>query len=157
MNKMRDEFEALAHKQGYNLTKTPQGEYAFPAANGAWFGYCAALARVSAGQEKCNEDGPPAASQQCAELPTLPQATVSTRHGTPCYTEDQLREYGKSCSKAARQVPAGAVSDCQIALSNLVEALDGAFISSWQSTHAWKDQLDAARDLLAATTQGDKQ
>lgn len=33
-------------------------------------------------------------------------------------------------------------------LHDLVEALDGAFISSWQSTHAWKKQLDDAREYL---------
>jgi hypothetical protein len=33
---------------------------------------------------------------------------------------------------------------------NLVEALDGAFISSWQSTAGWQSQLDAARDWLSA-------
>ena len=30
----------------------------------------------------------------------------------------------------------------------LVDALDGAFISSWQSTAAWQQQLDAAREHL---------
>lgn len=35
-------------------------------------------------------------------------------------------------------------------LSDLVEALNGAFISSWQSTAAWQKQLDAAKDFLAA-------
>lgn len=30
----------------------------------------------------------------------------------------------------------------------LVKALDGAFISSWQSTHAWQQELDAAREWL---------
>jgi hypothetical protein len=35
-------------------------------------------------------------------------------------------------------------------LSDLVYALDNAFISSWQSTAAWKKQLDAAKDYLAA-------
>lgn len=51
------------------------------------------------------------------------------------------------CTPAARQ-PAPVVSDIETALRNLVEALDGAFISSWQSTHAWQDQLDAARNIL---------
>jgi len=37
-------------------------------------------------------------------------------------------------------------------LRELVAALDGAFISSWQSTAAWSDQLNAARTFLA--TQG---
>ena len=35
-------------------------------------------------------------------------------------------------------------------LQALVTALDGAFISTWQSTHAWQKQLDAAREYLAA-------
>lgn len=34
-------------------------------------------------------------------------------------------------------------------LAMLVEALDSAFISTWQSTAAWQTQLDAARDFLA--------
>ena len=33
-------------------------------------------------------------------------------------------------------------------LRDLVNALEGAFISSWQSTHAWQQQLNAARDWL---------
>lgn len=33
-------------------------------------------------------------------------------------------------------------------LRNLTEALDNAFISSWQSTAAWQKQLDAARSVL---------
>ena len=33
-------------------------------------------------------------------------------------------------------------------LRELVRALDGAFISSWQSTHAWQKELDAAREYL---------
>lgn len=33
-------------------------------------------------------------------------------------------------------------------LQELVKALDGAFISTWQSTAAWQDQLDAAREWL---------
>ena len=36
-----------------------------------------------------------------------------------------------------------------VLLSNLVNALDNAFISSWQSTHHWSKQLDEARDYLA--------
>lgn len=34
-------------------------------------------------------------------------------------------------------------------LADLVAALDGAFISAWQSTHPWQQQLDAAREWLA--------
>ena len=33
-------------------------------------------------------------------------------------------------------------------LQELVEALDRAFISSWQSTAAWQSQLDAGRAYL---------
>ena len=33
-------------------------------------------------------------------------------------------------------------------LQDLVCALDGAFISTWQSTHEWQSQLDAAREYL---------
>lgn len=33
-------------------------------------------------------------------------------------------------------------------LKDLVHALDNAFISSWQSTHAWQKQVEDARDFL---------
>lgn len=36
----------------------------------------------------------------------------------------------------------------ELFLQDLVEALDGAFISSWQSTAAWDKQLNAARNHL---------
>lgn len=36
-------------------------------------------------------------------------------------------------------------------LRELVNALDGAFISSWQSTAAWQKQLDQAKEFLAET------
>ncbi len=36
-------------------------------------------------------------------------------------------------------------------LRNLVAALDGAFISSWQSTAKWQKELDAAIDYLQTT------
>jgi hypothetical protein len=42
------------------------------------------------------------------------------------------------------------LTDAPLYLSNLVNALDNAFISSWQSTHHWAKQLDEARDYLAA-------
>ena len=35
-------------------------------------------------------------------------------------------------------------------LRALVAAMDGAFISSWQTTHYWQRELDAAREHLAA-------
>ena len=41
-------------------------------------------------------------------------------------------------------------ADAIEALRELVEALDGAYISSWQSTAAWQTQLDRARAVLAA-------
>lgn len=44
--------------------------------------------------------------------------------------------------------------DAACILRDLVEALDGAFISSWQSTAAWSDQLNAARKHLAALSPG---
>ena len=40
------------------------------------------------------------------------------------------------------------VADSTEHLRALVEALDGAFISSWQSTAAWQQQLDAAREHI---------
>ena len=42
------------------------------------------------------------------------------------------------------------LTDAALHLSNLVEALDNAFISSWQSTHHWQKQLDDAREYLTA-------
>lgn len=39
-------------------------------------------------------------------------------------------------------------------LADLVEALDNAFISSWQSTAAWQEQLDAAREYLDRLKKG---
>ena len=38
--------------------------------------------------------------------------------------------------------------DAEELLKELVEAMDSAFISSWQSTHYWQKQLDAAREYL---------
>lgn len=35
-----------------------------------------------------------------------------------------------------------------VVMRELVEALDGAFISSWQSTAAWQKQLEAARETV---------
>lgn len=40
-------------------------------------------------------------------------------------------------------------AETQEFLRELVDALDNAFISSWQSTAAWQKQLDAAREHLA--------
>ena len=36
-------------------------------------------------------------------------------------------------------------------LADLVAALDGAFISTWQSTAAWQKELDAAREYVSDT------
>lgn len=36
-------------------------------------------------------------------------------------------------------------------LRNLVNALDNAYISSWQSTHAWRNELNLAREHLKGT------
>lgn len=36
-------------------------------------------------------------------------------------------------------------------LRNLVNALDNAFISSWQSTHTWQKELDLALKHLKST------
>lgn len=38
----RGRFEILARAEKYNLIKATDGEYAFPAARGAWWGYLAA-------------------------------------------------------------------------------------------------------------------
>lgn len=38
-------------------------------------------------------------------------------------------------------------------LRDLCDALNGAFISTWQSTAAWQKELDAANEFLAS--QGD--
>lgn len=48
------------------------------------------------------------------------------------------------------ELPCSAQSDeVEACLSELVMALDGAFISTWQSTADWQKQLDQARALLA--------
>ena len=39
-------------------------------------------------------------------------------------------------------------------LADLVKALDSAFISSWQSTAHWREQLDAAREYLDRLKKG---
>lgn len=43
------------------------------------------------------------------------------------------------------------MTEAEHLLKELVDALDGAFISTWQSTHAWRDQLDAAREYIRRT------
>ena len=40
----------------------------------------------------------------------------------------------------------------QYFLKALVKALDGAFISSWQSSHYWDKELDEARQYLRNNT-----
>ena len=42
------------------------------------------------------------------------------------------------------------LTDAPLYLSNLVNALDNAFISSWQTTAHWDKELNEARDYLAA-------
>lgn len=41
-------------------------------------------------------------------------------------------------------------------LRALVHALDNAFISTWQSTHFWVAELDAAREHLAQLDKGEQ-
>lgn len=36
----------------------------------------------------------------------------------------------------------------EMLLEDLVKALDNAFISTWQSTSYWKDELEAAKEYL---------
>jgi hypothetical protein len=45
------------------------------------------------------------------------------------------------------------MTDAREFLKALVDALDNAFISTWQSTAAWQKQLDAARDFLNRSPQ----
>ena len=40
-------------------------------------------------------------------------------------------------------------------LRELVQALDNAFISTWQSTHAWQKQLDEAREYIRELDEGE--
>lgn len=50
------------------------------------------------------------------------------------------------------------MSESERLLRELVAALDGAFISSWQSTAAWANQLDAANiHIQKLDEQGAKQ
>lgn len=45
-------------------------------------------------------------------------------------------------------------TQAQQLLRQLAEALNTAFISSWQSTHQWQKQLDAANEFLARADEG---
>ncbi len=40
------------------------------------------------------------------------------------------------------------MTEAELLLQALAEALDGAFISSWQSTSSWQKELDAALSYL---------
>jgi len=42
------------------------------------------------------------------------------------------------------------MTEAEHLLTELVVALDDAFISVWQSTAAWQEQLDEARNYLKA-------
>ena len=42
------------------------------------------------------------------------------------------------------------MTNAEILLKNLAEALDNAFISSWQTTSAWQKELNSALEYLAA-------
>lgn len=41
-------------------------------------------------------------------------------------------------------------------LKELVQALDNAFISSWQTTAGWKSELDNARHFLSVQKEEEK-
>lgn len=41
------------------------------------------------------------------------------------------------------------LTEAERLLKELSEALENAFISSWQSTHAWAYQLEAAQEYFA--------
>ncbi len=53
-----------------------------------------------------------------------------------------------STERGERVQPSGVEATAQGYLQDLVTALDGAFISSWQSTAKWQKELDAARSYL---------
>lgn len=68
-------------------------------------------------------------------------------------TFDQWAEQNKceNCSDYARSAwlaRARIAAEREAALRNLVNALDRAFISTWQSTAAWQKELDIARAAL---------
>jgi len=71
------------------------------------------------------------------------------RQGTPeCVAFDNGAKFGAR-QHAAPVAPAKINnSDAIKHLRALTTALNGAFISSWQSTHAWQEQLDAAKEFL---------
>lgn len=56
---------------------------------------------------------------------------------------NQAEEIIAAAQRQAREEPVAL-------LRALVAALDGAFISSWQTTAAWQQELDAAREWLTA-------
>lgn len=59
------------------------------------------------------------------------------------------RELAEAKSRAVR-------GQAESLLKDLVEALDSAFISSWQSTAAWQSQLDESREWLSARPESPK-
>lgn len=40
------------------------------------------------------------------------------------------------------------LTEAEYLLKELINALDNAFMSQWQSTHAWKYQLEAAEEYF---------
>ena len=64
------------------------------------------------------------------------------------FDADKLTDEELAAIVASVPVPTFEESEPISLLDNLVGALDGAFISTWQSTAAWQDQLDAARSYL---------
>lgn len=90
------------------------------------------------------------------EMPQVPVAWISFNvlTGQECFGRMPIQSLQPG---AYKHTPLYAVSlsapvlscDAVDCLRQLVDALDNAFISSWQSTSGWEKQLDQARALLA--------
>lgn len=84
-----------------------------------------------------------------ALLGEVDKLRAASRAVTQCRCTLVAQSVGDGCEvcnpKLAQRLAAEAQADAVEALRELVDALDGAFISSWQSTAAWQTQLDRAR------------
>ena len=78
---------------------------------------------------------------------------AASRAVTQCRCTLVQQSVGDGCEvcnpKLAQRLADEAQAEVVEVLRELVDALDGAFISSWQSTAAWQTQLDRARAALA--------
>ena len=88
-----------------------------------------------------------------ALLGEVDKLRAASRAVTQCRCTLVQQSVGDGCEvcnpKLAQRLADEAQAEVVEVLRELVDALDGAFISSWQSTAAWQTQLDRARAALA--------